>query len=81
MLIVNIPEALTNTIQKFAKQACQTPEEYVVELIEERIAHESAYNETAYLSKSAVNRDRLDEAIEDIRGGKYESHGLINENN
>lgn len=80
MLIVNIPEELTNRIQEFAQQARQTPEEYVVELIEERIAHESAYNETAYLSKSTANRKRLDEAVEDIRAGKYEPHGLIDEN-
>ncbi|MDM8523172.1 hypothetical protein QUF80_07360 [Desulfococcaceae bacterium HSG8] len=80
MLTVNVPEKLTGRINEFAKLVCQTPEEYVIELIEERIEHDSAYNETAYLAKSETNRKRLDRAVRDIRAGKYEPHGLINEN-
>lgn len=80
MLIVNIPESLSDKINEFANQACQTPEEYVVEMIEEMIAHKSAYDETAYLSKSEKNRQRLDEAVEGIASGEYASHGLLNEN-
>ena len=76
MLQVNIPEKLTHKINEFAKMCCQTPEEYSVELIEERIAHDSAYDETAYLAKSKTNRERLNKAINDIRSGEYESHDL-----
>ncbi len=80
MLTVNVPDNLTGKINKIARLACQTPEEYVIELIEERIEHNSAYNETAYLAESKNNRKRLGKAVEDIRTGKYEAHGLINEN-
>ncbi|CAN2044068.1 CopG family transcriptional regulator [Candidatus Magnetomoraceae bacterium gMMP-1] len=79
MLTVNVPDKLTGRINEFARLFCQTPEEYIIELIEERIEHESAYNETAYLAKSEINRKRLDKAIEEIRAKKYEVHGLINE--
>jgi hypothetical protein len=52
MLIVNIPENLSDKIKEFAKHACQTPEEYVVEMIEKIIARKSADDEAAYLSTS-----------------------------
>ncbi|MGE0087670.1 MAG: hypothetical protein AB7S75_24935 [Desulfococcaceae bacterium] len=79
MLTVTIPDRLTNRIREFAGLFCQTPEEYLIEIIEERIEHESAYNETAYLAKSEKNRKRLSKAVREIREGKYESHGLIND--
>ena len=78
MLTVNIPDKLTDKIYKIAGIVCQKPEEYIIELIEERIEHNSAYTETAWLAKSEINRKRLDRAVEDIRAGKYEAHGLIN---
>ncbi len=81
MLTINIPDRLTNKINEFAKQDCQTPEEYLIEFIEERIENVSAYEETAYLAKSETNRKRLNRAVKDIRNGKYEAHGLIDENN
>lgn len=71
MLTVNVPEKLSGKINEIAKVFCQTPEEFVIELLEERIAHDSAYQETAYLSASEANRKRLDKAVEDIRAGKY----------
>jgi hypothetical protein len=81
MLTVNVPDKLTDKINEFARAGCQTPEEYLIELIEERIEHDSAYNETAYLAESEINRKLLDKAVEDIRAGKYEVHGLINNEN
>ena len=72
MLTVNLPEKLTGIINEMAKQFSQTPEEYVIELTEERLEHQSAYRETAYLAASKKNRDRLDRAIEDIRAGWHE---------
>jgi len=80
MLTVNIPDKLTDKINEFARLVCQTPVEYIIELIEERIDHDSAYNETAYLAKSKINRKRLNKAVEDIKSGKYEAHGLLNGN-
>jgi predicted DNA-binding protein len=81
MLTVNVPNKLSGRINEMAKLCCQTPEEYLIEIIEERIAHDSAYQETAYLAESQVNRKRLNEAIEEIKSGQHKSHGLINENN
>lgn len=72
MLTVTIPDRLTDKINEFAGLFCQTPEEYLIELIEERIEHDSAYSETAYLARSEKNRKRLDKAVEDIKSGKYE---------
>ena len=80
MLTVNVPEKLTPMINEIARLACQTPEEYLIEIIEERIAHDSAYKETAYLAESEINKKRLNKAIEDIRDGHYEAHGLTNGN-
>jgi len=79
MLTVAIPDKLINKIYEFSGLFCQTPEEYIIELIEERIEHESAYNETAYLAKSERNRKRLNKAVQDIKSGRYEPHGLIND--
>ena len=81
MLIVNIPENLSDKIKESAKQACQSPEAYVVEMIEEMIAHKSADDETAYLWKSEKNRQRLDEAVKGIASGEYASYGLLDGNN
>jgi len=80
MLTVNVPEKLTGKINEIAKMFCQTPQEYLIELVEERVEHDSAYKETAYLSESKINKNRLDKAVEDIRNKKYETHGLIYEN-
>lgn len=77
MLTVTIPDKLTDKINEFAAFFCQTPEEYIIELIQERIEHDSAYNETAYLAKSEKNRKCLNKAVEDIRSGRYKPHGLI----
>jgi predicted transcriptional regulator len=79
MLTVNVPERLTGRINEIARFFCQTPEEYLNELIAERIEHDSAYKETDYLAKSKTNKNRLEKAIEDIRTGKYKEHGLIDE--
>lgn len=79
MLQITIPDTLTTKIDELARLANQTPEEYILELIEERIDHDSAYKETAYLAKSKINRQRLNQAIKDIRKGKYESHELIDD--
>ncbi len=79
MLTINIPEELSGRINEIAKRFCQKPEEYLIELIEERVAHDSAYRETAYLAESEINRNRLHKAINEIREGKYEAHGLIDE--
>ncbi|MEZ4527358.1 MAG: hypothetical protein R2941_15675 [Desulfobacterales bacterium] len=79
MLTLTIPDKLTDRINEFARIVCQTPEEFIIELIQERIDHDSAYSETAYLAKSETNRKRLDRAVKDIKSGKYESHGLIND--
>ena len=75
-MTVNVPNRLIGKINEFARLVCQTPEEYLIEIIEERIEHDSAYAETAYLAKSEINRKHLDEAVKDIRAGKYEAHGL-----
>jgi len=79
MLAIHIPEKLSKKLNKMAERRGQTPEKYILELIEERIEHDSAYRETAYLAKSAANRKRLNEAVRDIRAGKYEAHQLIDE--
>lgn len=78
MITVNVPDKLSCKINEIAKLVCQTPEEYILEIIKERIEHDSAYKETAYLAESEINRKRLDKAVEDIRKNKYEAHGLIN---
>ena len=41
MLIVAIPDKLINRIYEFSGLFRQTPEEYIIELIEERIEHET----------------------------------------
>ena len=79
MLVLNIPDKLTNKINKFAKLVCQTPEEFIIKLIEKSIAHDNTDNETDYLAKSKKNRKRLNKAIQNIKSGKYEVHGLIND--
>ena len=40
MLTINIPDRLTNKINKFAGMVSQKPEDYIIELIEERIAND-----------------------------------------
>lgn len=77
MITVNVPDKLSGKINEIAKLFCQTPEEYILELIEERVEHDSAYKETSYLAGSKINRERLNEAVEDIKAGKYEAHGLM----
>ncbi len=80
IITVNVPDELSVKINEIAKSLCQTPEEYILELIEDRIELDSAYKETAYLAESEINRKRLDKAVEDIRSGKYEARGLIDGN-
>ncbi len=80
MITVNVPNKLAGKINEISRLFCQTPEEYIIELIEERIEHDSAYKETDYLAESENNRKRLNKAVDDIRKGKYEAHGLINGN-
>jgi predicted DNA-binding protein len=79
MIAIDIPDQLSKKLYKMAESFGQTPEEYILELIEERIERDSAYRETDYLAKSAANRKRLNEAVRDIRAGKYEAHELIHE--
>ena len=80
MITINVPEKLSGKINEIARLVCQTPEEYILELIEERIEHDSAYKETAYLAESKNNKKRLDKSIDDIRKGDYKAHGLIDGN-
>jgi predicted transcriptional regulator len=79
MLTINIPDSLTNRIHDIAKSFCQTAEEFIIETLQDRIDHASAYNETEYLAKSATNKERLDKAVKDIQSSKYEAHGLLND--
>jgi len=79
MLSVSFPDQLSTKINQLAGIFCQTPENLVIEMIEERILHDSAYKETAYLSKSPVNQKRLNQAVNDIFHGKYEIHGLLDD--
>jgi predicted transcriptional regulator len=67
MMVIHVPDKLSDKINEMAEQVCQTPEEYILEIIAERIEHDSAYRETAYLAKSEANRKRLDDAVRDIR--------------
>lgn len=80
MLTVTIPDSLTNKINEFASLVYQTPEECVIELLLERIEHDSAYQETMYLAKSNTNKQLLDKAVKDIKLGQYTAHELIDEN-
>ncbi|MBF0378020.1 MAG: hypothetical protein HQK72_11130 [Desulfamplus sp.] len=66
MLNVIIPEKLTLKINQFAGMFHQTPEEFIIEILEERLEHDSAYKETLYLAQSNVNKQRLDKAVSDI---------------
>lgn len=79
MSSVTIPDNLINRIAKIAGRVCQTPEEFILELVQERVDHDSAYSETAYLSKSKANKKRLNKAVKEIKSGKYESHRLIDD--
>jgi hypothetical protein len=69
MMVIHVPDKLSGKINEMAEQVCQTPEEYILEIIAERIEYDSAYRETAYLAKSEANRKRLDEAVREIRSG------------
>ncbi len=79
MLTINIPDSLTSRIHDLAKSFCQTAEEFILETLQDRIDHASAYRETEYLAKSAINKERLDKAVKDIQSGKHEAHGLLND--
>ena len=79
MSSLTIPDTLINRIAEIAGRVCQTPEEFILELIQERIDHDSAYNETRYLSKSKANKKRLDKAVQDITSGNYKAHDLIDD--
>lgn len=79
MLTIEIPEPLQDKIRIMARQAEQTPEQLALEVLEEHLDHRSAYIETAYLQRSARNRQRLDQAIEDIKQGKFQPQALIDD--
>ncbi|MGR3317151.1 MAG: hypothetical protein ACUZ8O_01550 [Candidatus Anammoxibacter sp.] len=79
MLTIKIPDDLQNKLTSFAVLAEQTPEQVALEIIEERIDHQSSYDETAYLNKSETNRKRLDKAIKDIKKGIFEDRVLIDD--
>ncbi|MBK5971302.1 MULTISPECIES: hypothetical protein [Thiorhodovibrio] len=79
MLNIEIPDRLREKIAAIATLAEQTPEQLALEMLEERIDHQSAYLETAYLKSSARNRERLDQAIGDIRRGRFEERALIDD--
>jgi len=79
MLTINIPDDLQKKLSSLAVLANQTPEEVALEIIEERIDHQSAYDETAYLEKSETNKKRLDKAIKDIKKGIFEDRVLIDD--
>lgn len=77
MLCIQVPESMQEQIVAMATLAEQTPEQLVVEMLEERLDHHSAYVETTYLRSSPRNRERLDQAIQDIRRGYFEQRTLI----
>ncbi len=79
MLTIDIPDNLQKKLIGFAILAKQTPEQAVLEIVEERIDHQSAYSETAYLMKSDKNRKRLDQAIRDIKNGIFEEKELADD--
>lgn len=79
MITVTIPDDLQNKLTNFATLAGQTPEQAVLEIIAERIDHQSAYDETEYLMKSEVNKKRLNKAIQDIKNGVYKGRALIDD--
>nr|VFK52575.1 MAG: hypothetical protein BECKTC1821D_GA0114238_11924 [Candidatus Kentron sp. TC] len=79
MLTIDFSDELQRKVTDFAIQAGQTPEQAVLEIIEERMDHQSAYNETAYLMKSEKNKERLDQAIRDIKDGIFEEKELKND--
>jgi hypothetical protein len=79
MICIDVPEHLMEKITVFARLAEQTPEQVTLEMLEEWVDHQSAYIETHYLRRSARNRERLDEAIEDIRHGQFQMHALIDD--
>ena len=79
MLTINIPDDLQNKLSSLAVLAKQTPEQVALEIIEERIDHQSAYDETTYLKKSETNKKRLDKAIKDIKEGIFEDRELIDD--
>ena len=76
---VTIPDNLVKQVARIAGRVCQTPEEFIFELIQERVDRDSSYIETNYLAKSKKNKKRLNKAIKDIKSGKYDAHGLIDD--
>ncbi len=79
MLCIEVPESIEAKITAMATLAKQTPEELALEMIEERLDHHSAYLETTYLRSSPHNRERLDQAIREIRRGCFEPRALIDD--
>nr|VFJ70565.1 MAG: hypothetical protein BECKFW1821C_GA0114237_10245 [Candidatus Kentron sp. FW] len=79
MLTIDFSDELQRKVTNFAVQAGQTPEQAVLEIIEERMDHQSAYAETAYLMKHEKNKERLDQAVRDIRNGIFEEKELKND--
>lgn len=76
---IEVPENLMKKITAFAMLTEQTPEQWALEMLEERIDHQSAYQETAYLMSSLKNRERLEQAIDEIRRGQFHRHTLIDD--
>ncbi len=79
MLTIDIPDDLQKKIADFAVCSGQTLEQAVLEIIEERLDHQSAYAETEYLMQSEKNKNRLDSAIQEIRNGLFEKKELIDD--
>ncbi|MCK7575311.1 MAG: hypothetical protein MZV65_05115 [Chromatiales bacterium] len=79
MLTLEIPEQLQRKIAVMASLAEQTPEQLVLEMLEEHLDHHSAYIESAYLQRSERNRARLDRAIQEIKNGVFEPRALIDD--
>lgn len=79
MMTIAIPDDLQEKLVRFAMSSEQTPEQAVLEIIEDRIDHQSAYRETAYLMHSEKNRQRLDRAVREIKNGIYEEKALLDD--
>lgn len=79
MMCIDIPDDLQEKLVRFAMSTAQSPKQAVLEIIEDRIDHQSAYRQTAYLMASEKNRKRLNEAVQDIKNGIFEKKALLNE--
>lgn len=65
MLNLTIPERLSLKINELAVLACQTPEEIIIEILEEHLAHDSAHKKDDFWT--ALMNFRQDMAREGIQ--------------